>query len=78
MDSPIDVRYRRHVAISGGRLMSRTSANYEQEARARYREWKASLNWGEYAVHQWRQWKALFAGMVTGAAVVGLIWLATR
>lgn len=58
--------------------MSRTNANYEAESRARYREWKASLTWREYAVYQWRQWNAMFAGMVTGAAVMGLIWLATR
>lgn len=58
--------------------MSRTTEAYDRESRARYREWKASLTWREYAAYQWRRWNALFAGMAAGAAVVGLLWLATR
>jgi len=58
--------------------MSRTTDAYDRESRAPYREWKASLTWREYPAYQWRQWSPMVAGMVTGAAVMGLMWLATR
>lgn len=54
----------------------RADQAYEEEERRAFREWKATLSWGEYAAWQWQRWRAFLAGVVAaGILIAGVVWV---